>query len=119
MRADGQPGDKLGVAETEVVDGVRVRVSGHPDLFVAVAADDVLAAVAQGDVEEHREVPEDANAVAARAHDVVLDDVTAFVWKKASKNKMTCMLNIARFYQTTSQSISISSREDNTLPRGR
>ena len=45
QHADGQPGDKLCVAETEVVDGIRVRVSGHSDLFVAVAADDVLAAV--------------------------------------------------------------------------
>ena len=79
MRADGQPGNELGVTEAEVVDAVRVRVPGHPDFLITVAADDELAAGGRGDVEQHREVAEDAHAFAGQAHDVVLNDVTAFI----------------------------------------
>jgi hypothetical protein len=79
VRTNGNTGDEFGVSEAEVVYVVGVRVTGDPDFFVPVAADDEFAAGAEGDVKQHGEVAEDADAVAGGRLDVELNDVPPFV----------------------------------------
>ncbi len=79
MWTNREPGDELGVSEAEVADVVRVREVRDSDLFVSVAGDDVLAARAQSQVEQHGQVAEQADTVVGLRRQVELEDVASLV----------------------------------------
>ena len=61
VRTKRDPRDKLSVSETEIVDVVGVGVVRNPDLFVSVTSDDVIAASAEGHVQQHGQVTKQAD----------------------------------------------------------